>query len=158
MNIKYFAVAAGILALAACKGNNAAADLHGKQYVADVSGTPVTLAFISGEDRVNGRIVNIYNGTYEIKGDAIKFGPMATTMMMGPAAAMNVEREYLQFLDTVESYSLDGEQLVLKSPDGRTVVFTETELDSDGNPVATPKTMPLPAGAVPVMRVEDVRK
>ena len=134
MNLKFFAVAAGILTLAACDNGADSAALKGRNFYVVENGTPVTITFDETENRVGGRIVNIYNGTYEIDGNHIKFGPMATTMMMGPAEAMQTEREYLQFLDTVETYKLKKDQLTLKGADGREVVFVETEITEEGTP------------------------
>ncbi len=124
MNLKIFAVAAGVLALAACGDDTSKSEsLKGNTFIADSDGTPITITFASDEMRVNGQIVNLYNGMYEVSGDAIKFGPLATTMMMGPQDAMRAEREYLNFLETVEKYSLNDGTLTLVGPDGKEMVF-----------------------------------
>lgn len=148
MNLKYFAAAAGILALAACDNGANSASLKGKNFVADSNGTPIILVFDANEMRVNGQIVNLYNGVYEIHGKNIKFGPMATTMMMGPAAAMDAERDYFQFLDTVETYDFNKNRLTLKGADGREIVFQQVE--------SLEETEPTPAGR-PVMTVEQAQ-
>ena len=165
MNLKSFVAVAGALALAACDGNSSdPAALRGKSYYVIENGTPVTIAFDANEMRVNGRVVNLYNGTYEVTGNKIKFGPLATTMMMGPENAMAAEREYLQFLDTVQSYDLNGERLVLKGADDREIVFQQVELTEDAQPVTDAvagangnvQTLPMPAGERPIMRVDEI--
>ena len=169
MNLKYFAAAASLLCLAACdSATSNPAELKGKSFATESAGTPITIVFDGAETRVNGRVVNLYNGAYEVSGNQIKFGPLATTMMMGPSGAMAAEQDYFQFLDTVDKYELTGERLVLKGANGREIVFQQVELDEDANPVGAqpasqpaqgqPTTMPLPAGERPIMRVEDVNR
>ena len=151
MKLKFFAVAAGILTLAACDHGADSAALKGKTYYVIENGTPVTISFDADENRVSGRIVNIYNATYDVDGDHIKFGPTMTTMMMGPTAAMQTEREYLQFLDTVETYNLTKEQLVLKGADGREMVFQEIDATEEGALDNLP-------GAVKIISIDSISK
>ena len=148
MTLKFFAAAAGILALAACGNDGKGGSLKGKNFIADNNGTPITLIFDDTEMRVNGQVVNIYNGTYEIDGAQIKFGPLATTMMMGPADAMATEREYFQFLDAVETYDLSKNRLTLKTADGREVVFQQVDRIEETQTVPTPER--------PIITIEEV--
>ena len=84
MNIKPFAVLAGVLALAACGDNTPNPELlKGANFIASGAGTDITLSFDANEMRVNGQVVNLYNGSYEVNGNQIKFSPFASTMMMG---------------------------------------------------------------------------
>ena len=128
MNIKPFALAAGILALAACndKTPNPAA-LKGANFVSDATGTNIILSFDPSEMRVNGRVVNLYNGPYEVSGNKIAFGPMASTMMMGPMDAMQTEQDYFQFMSTVETYDLKDGRLTLKNGTGKEIVFQQVD-------------------------------
>ncbi|MDE5615225.1 MAG: META domain-containing protein [Alphaproteobacteria bacterium] len=133
MNIKPFVLTASILALAAC-GDSApdAAALRGANFISDQPGATITLSFAPDEMKVNGRVVNLYNGEYSVDGDKISFGPMATTMMMGPMDAMQTEQQYFQFLDAVETYDLAEGRLVLRDASGKELVFTQVaELPSD---------------------------
>lgn len=128
MNIKPFALAAGIFALAACGDNTPNPDaLRGANFVSAQPGTNITLSFAADEMRVNGRVVNLYNGTYTVDGAKISFGPLASTMMMGPMDAMQTEQDYFQFMETVDSYDLKNGRLTLKNPNGKEIVFQQVE-------------------------------
>jgi heat shock protein HslJ len=52
-------------------------------------------------------------GSFALSEDELRFGPLATTMMAGPEAAMQREREFLAALERVTSYQLDGRSLTL---------------------------------------------
>ena len=130
MNIKPFAIIAGVLALAACSDSTPNPEmLKGESFVSAAEGTDITLTFDPTEMRVNGQVVNLYNGTYQAEGDKITFGPMASTMMMGPMNAMQTEQDYFQFLTTVETYSLEDGRLTLKNAEGKEIVFQQVEED-----------------------------
>lgn len=126
MNLKSFALIAGVLALTAC-GDKAPNPemLKGESFIASGNGTDITLSFDANEMRVNGQVVNLYNGYYEAEGASIKFSPFASTMMAGPAEAMQTEQEYFQFMTTVESYNLKDGQLTLKNAEGKEMVFQQ---------------------------------
>lgn len=141
MNIKSFAILAGVAALAACSDNSSNPDaLKGANFIANAGETDIILVFAPDDMRVNGSIVNLYNGTYQVNGNTITFGPMATTMMMGPADAMQVEQEYLQFLNTVNYYELENGKLVLKNPDGKEIIFNQVEIVPNDSGIVEPET------------------
>jgi heat shock protein HslJ len=73
----------------------------------------ITARFADGG--VSGRSgVNTYRGAATVgPGDAISFGPMATTRMAGPEPAMRAEGAYLELLAAAKSYRIDGDRLVL---------------------------------------------
>lgn len=126
MNIKPFALGACILALAACGDKPQNPELlKGNSYIASGAGTDITLSFDANEMRVNGHVVNLYNGEYTASGNQIKFGPFASTMMMGPQDAMQTEQDYFQFMETVQTYELDDGRLTLKNADGKEIVFQQ---------------------------------
>ncbi len=128
MNLKTFALIGGILGLAACGYNQQNPEvLRGTNFVAAADGTNITLSFAPDADRINGEVVNLYNAQYTVDGGKIAFGPIATTMMMGPENAMETEREYLQFLSTVDcyEYDIDDGKLTLKNPSGKEIVFQQ---------------------------------
>lgn len=128
MNLKPFALAAGILSLAACSDSTPNPEmLKGANFIAEAKGTNISLSFAQDEMRVNGQVVNLYNGTYQAEGDKITFGPIASTMMMGPMDAMQTEQDYFQFLSTVEKYDLRNGRLTLKAADGTEIVFQQVE-------------------------------
>lgn len=127
MNLKPIVLTVGLLGLCACeKAQPNPEMLKGANFVATAEAdTQITLSFAKDEMRVNGQIVNLYNGSYEAEGDKIKFSPFASTMMMGPQEAMAVEQEYFQFMPTVESYSLKDGVLTLKNAEGKELVFEQ---------------------------------
>lgn len=129
MNLKPLFAVAGVLALVACgKTEQNPELLKGANFVSEATGTNITLSFAPDENRVHGQVVNVYNGSYQAEGDKIKFTPFASTMMMGPADAMQTEQDYFQFMATVETYELDNGRLTLKNADGKEIVFQEVEM------------------------------
>lgn len=128
MNLKSFALIAGVLALTACGDKTPNPEmLKGESFIASGNGTDITLSFDATEMRVNGQVVNLYNGYYEAEGANIKFSPFASTMMMGPTEAMQIEQEYFQFMTTVETYDLKDGQLTLKNAEGKEMVFQQVD-------------------------------
>ena len=151
MNIKSFAIMAGVLALAACGDNTPNPEmLKGANFIAAGTGTDITLSFDANEMRVNGQVVNLYNGTYEVNGDKIKFGPFASTMMMGPMDAMQTEQDYFQFMATVESYDLTDARLTLENADGKEIVFQQVEPAAEVVEAEVVEEVPADAVAEPV--------
>ena len=130
-NMKYKFITGAIcaLALAAC-GNNDTQNpglLKGANFVSAQPGVDITLSFDPEEMRVNGRVVNIYNGAYTADGNTIKFDGFASTMMMGEPDAMETEAEYFQFMPTVETYELSDGKLTLTAADGKEIVFIQVD-------------------------------
>ncbi|MBQ4070533.1 MAG: META domain-containing protein [Alphaproteobacteria bacterium] len=134
MKFKLIAAATCALALAAC-GDNAQNPemLKGTNFVSAQPGVDISLSFDPEEMRVYGRVVNLYNGGYQADGNEIKFGEIASTMMMGPADAMETEQEYFQFIPTVEKYEFADGKLTLIGNDGKEIIFVQVEeLPGDG--------------------------
>ena len=120
---KIILCAFALLLAAAC--NKEDISLKGNAYSATGEfGTPIYLEFHPSEYRVFGKVVNRYNGPYTIDGNLIKFGLLATTMMMGIGDSMKDEQAYFQFLTKVDRFELNGETLILKAPDGEFMTFT----------------------------------
>lgn len=114
-----------VLMVVAC--GKSAESLRGKSFAAQSdNGTNITLNFDAAENRVSGKVVNNFFGPYELDGNSLKFGMVGSTMMMGPEDAMKTEYEFFQFLGKVESYSLEGNKLILKTADG-SMEFTLAE-------------------------------
>lgn len=130
MKFKLFAIGACAMALAACDMNTQNPEmLKGKHFVATQPDATIVLSFAPDAMRVNGKVVNLYNGAYTADGDSIKFDGFASTMMMGEPNAMQTETEYFQFMPTVTSYELDGNTLILTAENGSEIVFTMVETD-----------------------------
>jgi heat shock protein HslJ len=56
-------------------------------------------------------------GSYDVDGDRLTFGPVATTMMACPEALMRRERAFLQALEATTAWRIDGETLELLAGD-----------------------------------------
>lgn len=137
MKIKALAFGAMALALAACgDGGQNPAELRGAAFIANGDGTDITLSFDENEMRFYGQVVNLYNGDYKAAGNHIKFDQGATTLMMGPADAMATEREYFQFLNTVEKYNLNNDTLTLIG-NGQTMTFKRVDANAMPNDTVT---------------------
>ena len=78
----------------------------------------ITARFADGG--VSGRsAVNTYTGAATIgPGNALAFGPMATTRMAGPEPAMRAEGIYLRLLGDARSWSIDDARLTLRDAGG----------------------------------------
>lgn len=142
MTFKAFTLGVSLLALAACGDNGQNPEnLRGAAFIANGDGTNITLSFDENEMRFYGQVVNLYNGSYRASGDRIKFDQDATTLMMGPADAMDAERNYFQFLTKVEKYNLNDGTLVLTANDGKTMTFKQVDADAvPDDTVVTEKT------------------
>ena len=147
MTLKFLAMVGCALALAAC-GNDAPNPelLKGATFVSAQPGTDIILTFAPDEMRVNGRVVNVYNGGYDVDGDKIQFEGFASTMMMGEPEAMETEQEYFQFMPTVETYELTDGKLTLIAGDGKEIVFTQVDIaPADAAADTAPETAEAPA-------------
>jgi heat shock protein HslJ len=90
----------------------------------------ITITAAFDESTVSGNSgVNSYSGPYERGGsDAFSAGPIASTMMAGPEAAMKAEAAYVHRLEAARSYAVSGDTLVLKDADGKdSLTFTATD-------------------------------
>lgn len=122
---KLLSVVLALMVVVGCAAKSES--FKGKEYkLSDAeNGAAITLGFSADENRFFGKIVNNYFGTYTLEGNNISFGPAGSTMMMGPEPLMNAESNYLRALPTIKTFSLDGNKLVLKTADGKELVFEE---------------------------------
>lgn len=89
-------------------------ELQGKKIEkAEGHGREAFMVLTSTENRIHGNSgCNIFNGGYELTDmNRLKFSKMASTMMACPD--MEIEREFLQVLETTDSYYLKGDTLML---------------------------------------------
>ncbi len=108
--------------------NVSAQPFVGKEFRLTESSANVkaTLAFDAQEHRVYGFSgVNRYFGSYQWEKNELRLGPLASTMMAGPLEAMEFEADYLKKLHSVTSYQLQGDRLILKTPEGDLVFQLE---------------------------------
>lgn len=102
-------------------------DLKGGEYETTYkNGTRITLNFDKERNMVYGRVANSYRGPYEINGSEIKFGMIASTMMMGAPDAMEAERAYHKFLAKVAKFDAGKDSLTLKTADGEEMTFSKS--------------------------------
>ena len=60
---------------------------------------------------------NSYNGSYEIDGNSMTIGPLATTRMACTPELLAQETLYLELLAQVDSYEVNGDELTMTSGD-----------------------------------------
>ena len=110
------------LGLTACTKSE---NIKGNEYVMldAPNGAEITLMFSDTDNRASGKVVNRYFGTYTIDGIKLTFGPMASTMMMGPEPLMLAEYQYLQDLPKTVSYEATSNGLTLNLSDNRQLKF-----------------------------------
>ena len=93
-------------------GNDAAL-LH------DAAGRPRFRLDGSDKRRVTGNTgVNMLNGTYELSGAALQFGPMITTRRAGAPELMQQESAFLKALEKTAKADLKGRSLTLRDAGG----------------------------------------
>jgi heat shock protein HslJ len=116
-----FILLLAMLLLATCSRASALPDgewqlesLNGNPPVED---TEVTLVF--EEERAGGSSgCNSYGGPVEVDGEKIQFGEMVMTLMAcTDAGVMEQETSYLAALGAVETFKVEGEQLMLSGPE-----------------------------------------
>lgn len=68
---------------------------------------------------------NSYSGTYQIDGDKITIGPLASTMMacLDPADVMEMEQMFLEWMSNAQTLDLTEDQLMIFRPDGEALTF-----------------------------------
>jgi heat shock protein HslJ len=101
---------------------------NGKEAVVGlIADSKVTLNF-SAEGQVNGNSgCNTYSGGYETSGDALKIGPLASTMMAcaAPEGVMDQEQLYLAALQNAATYDISGSTLTIRDAGGATQVVAQ---------------------------------
>jgi heat shock protein HslJ len=67
---------------------------------------------------------NQFTGGYEVDGDTISLGPLASTMMACPDDVTAVETAYLPALEAADAWAIDGGELVLSKDGEETLRFS----------------------------------
>ena len=93
-------------------------ELDGEPVELEGEARAPSLTFDLEESRVAGfGGVNRLMGTLVLDEERLRFGPLATTLMAGPDAAMALEGRFLDALERVSTYTLNGRSLVLLAGD-----------------------------------------
>ncbi|GMQ94114.1 MAG: hypothetical protein BMS9Abin12_1598 [Acidimicrobiia bacterium] len=73
---------------------------------------------------------NTYNGGYEAGRGSITIGPLITTLMFcqEPQGTMDQEAAYLSLLESADSFSVDGDVLVLSNGDTPLIRYNVAEV------------------------------
>ena len=109
--------------LAACSQNSSDTLKTGSyKMLNSMHNVPVILSF-SEDGSLNGKVVNIIMGQYELNGNNIVISPAGTTMMMGPEKEMEAEQNFIQALLLVKSYKMQDNKLILEMENGSQMVF-----------------------------------
>lgn len=88
----------------------------------DLATFGITAEFSSGS--MSGRApVNSYNTTYQVQGNGLTLGPIASTKMAGEPAAMQAEGAFFALLSTVTAFEQNSEELVLLAEEAPVLVF-----------------------------------
>jgi heat shock protein HslJ len=100
------------------------------QFVAEDGGTQIVDVGVDAEfdgSTVSGTSgCNRYNASYEASGDEIAFGPIAGTQMACPEPQMTVEARYLQLLESVATFEVEGRSMSMADGEGTPVLqFSE---------------------------------
>jgi heat shock protein HslJ len=93
----------------------------------DANDFTITAQFAAG--RIGGTsAVNQYGGPYTADDDGtFSVGELVSTMMAGPEPDMDAEQTYLQLLDQVEEFAIDGDELTLSAGSGNiALIFART--------------------------------
>lgn len=64
---------------------------------------------------------NNYSGSYQVSGQQLTFGPIATTMMACQPPQMDLESAFLAALGEAASYAIEGDELILSDGGGAEV-------------------------------------
>jgi heat shock protein HslJ len=140
-----------------------ASSLTGTQWVlvslngADVTATAPTLEFAENNRAGGTGGCNRFNGSYEVQGSRISFGPIASTRAACPDEAANAqETAYLAALESASGYTLANGELTISYGEGQTLVFAQVPALSgsqwqlvslNGTPVIEGSTVTIGFGA-----------
>lgn len=129
MRVLISLVALLTVATAACGGD---ADIENVEWqLVSISGTEVPPDVVPTLLLANGTVAglagcNTFTGPYELSGDDLSFGQLATTRMACVPGIDEVEQAYVAALPEVSSAARDGDSLELSDADGNVLLAFET--------------------------------
>ncbi|MBN2003655.1 MAG: META domain-containing protein, partial [Anaerolineae bacterium] len=99
--------------------------IEGETTTALLADTEITLTFEDGQASGSAGC-NRYFGSYTLKRGALRFGAIGMTKMYcaTPEDVMEQETRFTEILTNVELFEWDADRLMLKTADGRGLVFT----------------------------------
>ncbi len=112
-------IAAGILVLSAVPasaGDVAAPTSPVGEWRTRTDGVRQTITFAKDGSVYGDSGCNRFTGTYKVKGDRIKIGPLASTMMACPEPQMSAEMTFLTRLQAAVSYRATSRVLKVFAP------------------------------------------
>ena len=115
-----------ILLLTACTGRSSAS-MDGQWKLVSYNQTPVapdvetSIEFKDGQ--MSGNVgCNGFGGEYKVKGDAVEFGPVMSTMMFCEGPVGEQEMGTLAVLQGKTSFAINENILTITSADGKSVI------------------------------------
>jgi len=79
---------------------------------------PITFEFDTEGNIAGDASCNRFGGTCTIEGNTLKIGPLRSTRRACEPDIMQQEHKFLALLGAVTTWSMDGNELVLTTPDG----------------------------------------
>jgi len=79
---------------------------------------PITFEFDTEGNIAGNASCNRFGGTCTVEVDTMKIGPLRSTRRACEPDVMRQEQQFLALLGAVTAWSMDGEELVLTTPDG----------------------------------------
>jgi heat shock protein HslJ len=81
---------------------------------------PAHLRLNSADKRISGySSINQFGGTYELRGNLLKLGPLAMTRRAGPASLMQQESAFTQAMQSTTSWRAAGNDIELLDASGK---------------------------------------
>lgn len=102
---------------------------NGREAVTSVvGGTTLTLAFESDGRLAGSSGCNDFRGSYTVDGGRLRLGPVASARRhcAQPPGTMEQERRYVDALESVASYRIDGDRLELRTAGGALAVVARS--------------------------------
>ncbi|MEA2009877.1 MAG: META domain-containing protein [Actinomycetota bacterium] len=99
---------------------------------APTTGTAPTLMF-EDDNAAGNASCNQYGGSFELDGSSLTFGPLISTeMFCGDPGIMDQETAYLAALESVDSWTIDGETMTLSSNGAPVLTYAAISQDLAG--------------------------
>ena len=108
-----------------------------------VIGTEITATFDEDGTLFGTSGCNNYSGSFTVDGDQMSIMPLASTMMMcpEPEGVMEQEAAFAAALETVATYTIDGNQLELRTADGALAISFVAAAPEETEPAVDAETM-----------------